>query len=252
MNIAVVTGASSGLGREFVKQISERYQTIDEIWVLARRKDRLLELKNDIKNITVRPIACDVTNDGDLEQYVNLLKVHSPSVRILVNAAGYGMIGKFHELNDGDNVGMCKVNCVALTRMIDISLPYMNKRKANIINIASAAAFLPQPSFAVYAATKSYVLSLSTALNKELKEQNITVTAVCPGPVETEFFDIAEKYNSVKIYKKLFRAKAYDVVKQALEDAYHDSHISVYGFTMKAFRIVAKIVPHNFAMKFIN
>ncbi len=252
MNIAVVTGASSGLGREFVKQISERYQTIDEIWVLARRRDRLLELQKNIKDVTIRPIVCDVTNNDDLNDYVELLKMYTPSIRILINAAGYGMIGKFEELTNGDNVGMCQVNCVALTRMIDISLPYMSKNKANIINIASAAAFLPQPSFAVYAATKSYVLSLSTALNKELKERNITVTAVCPGPVETEFFDIAEKYNTVKIYKKLFRAKAPDVVKQALEDAYRNSHISVYGFTMKAFKVVAKLVPHNFAMKFIS
>jgi len=147
---------------------------------------------------------------------------------------------------------MIDVNCTALTAITNIILPYMNKKRSNIINIASSAAFLPQPSFAVYAATKSFVLSLSTALNKELSKTGIRVTAVCPGPVETEFFDIAEVHHCVKIYKKLVRAKAEDVVNIALLDAYSGSHISVYGITMKLFRIIAKILPHNLIIKFIK
>ena len=254
MKIAIVTGASSGMGREFVRQIAAKYRTIEEIWVLARRSDRLYELKEELDspNLSICPMTCDVTDENSLAEFRMLLEKYHPSVRLLVNAAGYGTVGAFEEISEQDNTGMCEVNCTALTRMISITLPYMDCQRSNIINLASSAAFVPQPSFAVYAATKSYVLSLSTALNKELKSRGIAVTAVCPGPVATEFFDIAEKYHSVKLYKKLLRAKAPKVVARALKDAYHASHISVYGFTMKAFRVVCKVLPHNLIVKFIN
>ncbi len=252
MKIAVVTGASSGIGKEFVKQIAKRYRTLDEIWVLARRKERLIELAEEIKSVKIRCICCDLTDKRRLLKYKNALKKYNPSIRMLVNAAGYGIIGKFAELKEKDNVGMVELNCSALTRMIDLSLPYMAKKKANIINLASSAAFLPQPSFAVYAASKSYVLSLSMALNEELKKRHITVTAVCPGPVDTEFFDIAEIYNSVKLYKRLLRAKPKAVVSLALKDAYHKKTVSVYGLTMKGFRLLTKLIPHSFIVKFIK
>lgn len=251
MNIAIVTGASSGIGKEFVKQLSEKYMTLDEIWVIARRKDRLEDLKEEITNVDIRPIPMDVTDSKALEDFKSLIKSVKPCVRILVNAAGYGIIGTFDEVKE-DNEGMIAVNCMALTKMINIVLPFMNKKRGNIINLASAAAFAPQPSFAVYAATKSFVLSLSTALNRELRHTGIRVTAVCPGPVETEFFDVAEVHHSVKLYKKMARVKAPDVVSLALRDAYNGAHISVYGTTMKLFRIVAKLLPHNFIVKFIR
>ncbi|MBQ9200195.1 MAG: SDR family NAD(P)-dependent oxidoreductase [Lachnospiraceae bacterium] len=252
MKIAVVTGASSGLGKEFVKQIALRYRTLDEIWVLARRTERLLELSESIKNVRIRCITCDITDKRKLLKYRNALKKYNPSIRVLVNAAGYGIIGKFDELSEADNVGMVELNSTALTRMIYISLPYMSKGGANIINMASSAAFLPQPSFAVYAASKSYVLSLSRALNQELKKRKIKVTAVCPGPVATEFFDIAEVYNSVKLYKKVMMAKADKVAALALRDAYHGKTVSVYGGTMKAFRLAAKILPQDIIIRFIK
>ena len=227
MKIAVVTGASSGLGKEFVKQISEKYKTIDEIWVLARRVERLVQLSEEINNIKIRPIGCDITNSSELLVYRNMLREYNPSIRILVN-------------------------CAALTRMTMISLPYMQKGKANIINIASAAAFMPQPSFAVYAASKSYVLSFSVALARELKNRGIAVTAVCPGPVATEFFDVAEAYHKSAFYKKLLRAKPERVVALALRDAYHRKNVSVYGITMKMFHVISKLLPHSFMVKFLK
>lgn len=251
MNIAIVTGASSGIGREFVYQISKKFTTLDEIWVIARRKDKLEELKELINNVNIRIFPMDITNKTELEKFENILNKSKPKVRVLVNAAGYGVIGEFAELKE-DNGGMCELNCLALTNITDICLPYMNKNRSNIINIASAAAFSPQPSFATYAATKAYVLSLSTALNKELGKTGIKVTAVCPGPVKTEFFDKAEKYHQVKLYKKMAQVTSYDVVNQALRDAYYGKHISIYGTSMKLFRIVGKIVPHNIIVKFIK
>lgn len=252
MNIAIVTGASSGIGREFVVQISKRYRYIKEIWVLARSIDKLNELQSEITNVVIKPIKCDVTKTEDVKRLENLLANEKPFVRVLVNAAGFGTIGKFDELPIKENIDMCELNCTALTRITHIVVPYMKGHQANIINIASAAAFMPQPSFAVYAATKAYVLSLSTALNEELKQYNITVTAVCPGPVDTAFFDIAEKYNEVKLYKKMFRAQAPKVVKKALTDAYYRKYISVYGFSMNALKCLTNIVPSNILVKFIN
>ena len=251
MNIAIVTGASSGMGRDFVLQISEKFSTLDEIWVIARREDKLKELKSLITNVNIRPIPMDVTDIKQMDKLKEMLEAENPCVRLLVNAAGYGMIGRFEEIEQ-DNIGMCELNCVALTRMTNMVLPYMNRKKSNIINLASSAAFAPQPSFAVYAATKSYVLSLSTALNKELSNTGICVTAVCPGPVNTEFFDKAETYHNVKLYKKMVRAKSEKVVELALKDAYRGSHISVYGIPMKLFRFASKILPHNFIVKFIR
>ncbi len=252
MKIAVVTGASSGLGREFVRQISKKYRTLDEIWVMARRENRLRELEKEISNVKIRSIAFDITDKRSIMRYKNLLEKFKPSVRLLVNAAGYGMIGKFSELSESDNTGMIDLNCTALTRITDMTLPYMSKGGANIINIASSAAFLPQPSFAVYAASKSYVLSLSRALNQELKSRRIKVTAVCPGPVDTEFFGIAETYHDVKLYKKMMFAKADKVVALALKDAFHGKTVSVYGIGIKGFRILSKIMPHELLIRFIK
>ncbi len=251
MSVGIITGASSGIGKEFAIQISKKFKSVDELWVVARRKERLEELKNKLKHVKVKVIPCDVTKDEELLYFKELLSKEKPDVRILVNAAGYGMIGKYDELEE-DNCGMCKLNCLALTQITDMVLPYMNKKRSNIINIASSAGFLPQPSFATYAATKSYVLSLSRAMNQELKSKNITVTAVCPGPVDTEFFDIAERKNTVKLYKKLLRAKAHDVVELALRDSGKGKDVSVYGMFMKGFRVMCKILPHSLMIKFIK
>ena len=148
MNIAVVTGASSGMGREFVVQISKKYKTLDEIWVIARRQDKLCELKREISSVNIRVIPMDITDSCQMDDFKKLLQAKKPCIRVLVNGAGYGIIGEFTEIAQ-DNVGMCKLNCLALTDMINICIPYLNKKKSNIINLASAAAFAPQPSFAV-------------------------------------------------------------------------------------------------------
>ena len=123
---------------------------------------------------------------------------------------------------------------------------------SRIINIASAAAFVPQKNFAVYAASKSYVLSFTRALNEELKGTTVFATAVCPGPANTEFFDIAlEQSNTIPFYKKMFMADAEKVVDKAIYDAVIQKEVSVYGLPMKLFRIISKIVPTNIIFKFM-
>ncbi len=244
MKIAVVTGASSGIGREFVRQIEHFYKDLDEIWVIARRKERLDGLRQEM-GMPIRILAGDLLKKQICRDYHNALKTLSPEVRMLVNAAGFGKSGTFRDIAaEGKKLqtDMVDLNCRALTRMIQLTLPYM-KKGGRIINIASAAAFCPQPSFAVYAAAKSYVLSLSRALHAELKPYGIIVTAVCPGPVDTEFFDVSGSLTNP--LKKLTLAKPSHVVRKALLDSRNRRELSVYGCAMKAVRIGTKAFPHR-------
>lgn len=251
MKIAVITGASSGMGKEFVKQIDKLYGNIlDEIWVLARRKERLEELQEEV-NTPFRIFPVDLTKTEEYEMYTKALEEVKPSVGILVNSSGFGKIGTFKEIVRESNLSMVELNCHALTKVTYDTLCYM-KKGAKIINLASSAAFLPQPRFAVYAATKSYVLSFSRALKYELEDRRISVTAVCPGPVKTEFFDIAEENSQIMFYKKLVMADAKKVVQKAMEDAKLGKSKSVYGFFMQAFEILSKLLPHEIILKIMS
>lgn len=251
MRIAIVTGASSGMGREFVYEIARKYKTIEEIWVIARREDRLASLAMDITNKKIKILPMDLTEAASIEKYCSLLAAEKPEVRILVNASGFGKIGHFDAMSIEDNAGMVALNCDTLVKITHATIPYMTK-PSNIIQMASSAAFLPQPSFSIYAATKSFVLSFSRSLNVELADKGITVTAVCPGPVKTEFFNIAQTNESIKIYKMLIMGKADKVVKKAMIDAKNGKDISVYGITMHAFQFLTKFVPHGCIIPFIK
>ncbi|MCT4596402.1 MAG: SDR family NAD(P)-dependent oxidoreductase [Vallitalea sp.] len=250
--IAIVTGASSGLGKEFVKQIclSKSYK-FDEIWIIARRTNRLEQIKRTFKNQKFRLLTLDLSKKECLLEYANLLEQEKPNVKLLINNAGLGKIGKFSDIKIEDNINMIDVNIKALTYLTQETLNYMNK-SSNIIQLASVAAFLPQPNFTVYAATKSYVLNFTRALNREVKRRGISVTAVCPGPIETEFFKVASDSGLPKSFKKFFFTPANKVVARALHDSRRGKEISMYGMSMKGLRILAKILPHRVILKFIK
>lgn len=243
MKIALVTGASSGMGREAVIQIADRFGGLDEIWVIARRRNRLLELAEELP-VPVKIMELDLQTDEALTVIAEELAEHQPDVKILVNSAGYGKIGKTGTLPLDDETGMIRLNCETLCAITHLVVPYMSKN-SRIIQLASSAAFLPQPGFAIYAATKAFVLSYSRALHVELRPKQIAVTAVCPGPVRTEFFDIAETTGRMPLYKKLTMADPKKVVRLALRDSMMGKTVSVYGFLMKAFQLLSKIVPHD-------
>lgn len=250
MKIAVVTGASSGMGREFVYEIDKKYSNLDEIWVIARRTESLEELQSKVK-AKIRVLAYDLIKDESFKDLKSLLKQESPNIRILVNSSGFGQIGYFKELSMSSNAAMIDLNCKALTKMTYLCIPYMRKN-AHIVQLASSAAFLPQTKFAVYAASKSYVLSLSRALNHELKDQMINVTAVCPGPVKTEFFDLAEKTGTVALYKRIVMADPKKVVQKAMYDTFHQKEVSVYGIAMKAVYVLSKILPNELILNIMD
>lgn len=171
---------------------------------------------------------------------------------MLVNAAGFGKFGTVEEITNLESsaqTDMIDINCRALTKMTEICLPYFS-RGSRIINLASAAAFCPQSGFAVYAASKSYVLSFSRALHAELKRKGIYVTAVCPGPVETEFFVHAG--NSGSLTKETLMARPEAVVSQALNDSRAKKEISIYGAIMKGAEAAAKLLPHSLVIQLME
>lgn len=246
MKIAIITGASSGMGRQMALEIGDQFGGIDQIWLIARREDRLKELEGRTP-AGIRCFPMDITSPQEREDFLQILKEEKPKVRFLVNAAGFGKIGRVEEIDMALEADMIRLNCEALCAMTRLVLPYMSQG-GRIIQFASAASFLPQPRFAVYAATKAFVLSYSRALGAELKNRAIRVTAVCPGPVETEFFHIAETTGKIAVYKRLVMADPKKVVRKALRDSCAGKPVSVFGLTMKAFFLLCKVVPHSWLL----
>ncbi|MCD7725977.1 MAG: SDR family NAD(P)-dependent oxidoreductase [Clostridiales bacterium] len=233
MNIAIITGASSGMGREFAWQLDARLGKTDEIWLLARRKEPMEELARAMRSKT-RTIAIDLTREQEIRQFAEVLAIQNPNITVLVNCAGIGTHGVFQKQSLQEIEEMIDLNIMALTRMTKLCLPYMHKG-SKLIQFASGAAFVPQAAFAVYAASKSYVYSFSRALSQELKGTGICVIAVCPGPVNTPFLKHAygdgEKLNPCK---KLIMAKTECVVAKAIADCKQNKTVSVCGLPMKA------------------
>ncbi|MDD5900088.1 MAG: SDR family NAD(P)-dependent oxidoreductase [Lachnospiraceae bacterium] len=247
MKVVIITGASSGMGAEFTRQLDKELSDVEEFWLVARRRERMEALAAELKH-PVRIYAEDVRNESFYESLEQNLKAAKADIKILVNNAGYGIVGGVKDRSREELLGMLDVNCRAMMAVIMTCLPFMN-RNARILQMASSAAYLPQPKFAVYAATKSYVLSFSRALAEELRPQGIYVTAVCPGPVETEFFDKAEQYGASYRFKKLFMMQPEKVVAQAIGASMRKQVIVTPGLGMKGFRLMTKIIPHGIILR---
>lgn len=250
MNVIIITGASSGIGREFALQLDPYFTNIDEFWLIARSEDKLEETAERLYHRT-RILPMDITVPRNLDILEDLLRKKNAVVRMLINSAGFGIMGPFFEQPEECALSMIQLNCQALTGLTHRLIPYMRKN-SRIIQLASSAAFLPQPDFAVYAATKSYVLSFSRALNEELRPLGISVTAVCPGPVDTPFFDIAEQTGSTLSIKKYVMAGADRVVAQALRDSRRRRPLSVYSLPIKGLYVLSKALPHGIILKVMN
>ena len=185
--VALVTGASAGLGVEFARQLSKRGH---RLVLAARRKDRLEELARELGN--ARAVAIDLSKATASAKLMADIEANGETVDLLVNNAGFGLIGRFAELDAKRERQMIDLNIGALTDLCRAVAPAMIARKSgSILNVASTAAFQPGPKMAVYFATKAFVLSLSEALHEELKPHGIKVTCLCPGPTRTEFGEVA-------------------------------------------------------------
>lgn len=243
MNVIIITGASSGMGMEFARKMDRSFNNIDEFWLIARSRDRLERLAEELTH-KAEVFTMDVTDKNSMDRLEKKLQEQNAVVRILINCAGYGIMGPFDKLDRTQTLGMVRLNCEALTDMTYRILPFMRKN-SRIIQLASSAAFMPQPDFAVYAASKAYVHSFSRAIGTELRERGIYVTSVCPGPVDTPFFDIAEKDGTTLAVKKMTMVQPEKVVALALRDSYYKRPVSVCSLPIKAFRVAAKAVPHS-------
>ncbi len=232
MNIAIITGASSGMGREFAVQLDQSLGKTDEIWLLARRREPLEELAASLRTKT-RVIAIDLTVESSLKQFEEVLSIQNPKITVLVNCAGIGSHKLFARQSREEIEAMVQLNIIALTRMTMICLPYMRKG-SKLLQFSSGAAFVPQQAFAVYAASKAYVYSLSRALERELRGKGITVTAVCPGPVNTPFLTHAyENAIRISLLKKLTMAETSCVVKKAIDDCKSGRSVSLCGLPIR-------------------
>ena len=246
MKIAIVTGASSGMGREFVRQLSG-YVAVDEIWAVARRRDALEELKAETP-VPVRPVVLDLLEQDSFDKIRSMLEAEQPEIRLLVNAAGFGKFGAFHKTSVEEDCRMIDLNCKALLVMTRLCIPYM-KSGSHILELDSLSAFQPVPYITTYGATKAFVLSYSRAMNRELKEKGIRVMAMNPGWVKTEFFRHAFQTNDgeVQYFDRLYEAA--DVVKTGLHDLYKTKKdCSIHGFPVKLQVFLVKLVPHRFVM----
>lgn len=244
MKIAVITGASSGMGREFVRQLDSAEQ-FDEIWVIARRKERLEALAAEVR-APLRAISLDLSRMESIDEYRALLEEAKPVVAVLVNGSGFGKFRRFDEASLQDCCDMIDLNAKALMAMTYVTLPFMEKG-SRIYQVGSLSAFQPVPYIGVYGASKAFVLSFSRALNTELKSCGIRSMAVCPGWVATEFFDHAVSDDSVTYYNKIYQPQ--DVVRTALKDMKKGRDVSVHGLQIKGQVLLVKLLPHRLVMK---
>ena len=246
MNIAVVTCASSGMGREFVLQLKE-YVVVDEIWVIARRTEAMAALREQV-SVPLKNIPLDLTKEESFATYDAILSAENPNIKLLVNAAGFGKFGSFKKIPLEDELKMIDLNCKALLAITRLTLPYM-RSGSHILQLDSLSAFQPVPYITTYGATKAFVLSYSRSINRELKSKGIRVMAMNPGWVKTEFFNHAFQTNQseVQYFDRLYEAK--DVVKTGLRDLYKTKKdYSVHGLPVKIQVLLVKFVPHRFVM----
>ena len=245
MNTAIITGASSGMGREFVKKAAARGD-IDCIWVIARREDKLRELETEV-NIPLHILPLDLLQAESYDKLKAELEKAQPRVTLLVNASGFGRFAKYDQVPVQDDLDMIDLNCKALMHVTRLVLPYMPDH-SHIIQVDSLSSFQPVPYIGVYAATKAFVLSYSRSLNVELRDRDIKVMAFCPGWVKTDFFNGAETYSkdAVTYFNKLFTAE--EVVRVAMKDSARGKDVCVPGFSVKAQVLATKLLPHKLVM----
>ncbi len=248
MNIAVITGASSGLGEKYALEVDKNRPDIEEIWLIARRENKLQELAKKLNKPT-KILSLDITNKENLETYTKALTEQKVNIKLLINNAGFGKIGNIDEISPEDNGGMVRLNCEALTVFTALTLPFM-KEKSEIINICSIASFVPNSRMAVYSSTKAYVMSFSRAIRRELKPRKINCLAVCPGPMDTEFLGVAGIKKGVShTFDTLPRVKPDVVAKKSLKASKRGKSVYTNRAFYKFYRVLAKLLPHNFLME---
>lgn len=240
--IAIVTGASGGIGQEFVQELIK--ETLDEIWVIGRNKQRLFALKDEFGEKII-PVCKDLTDRVDLLSISDLLRGRDLTVKWLVNNAGTAKMAPSTDLSFLEIEHTIDLNCKAPITLMNICIPFMEKG-SKILNISSASAFQPVPFINLYASTKAFERNYSRALNKELKSAGITVTAVCPSWVDTPMLKKELNGKSIRFPGIVTPEK---VVKKALKDAKKGKDMSICSLYVKCQHINVKLLPQTLTMK---
>lgn len=240
MNIAVITGASTGMGREFLLELDKIYE-YDEIWAIARSEDKLKEL-DALTRAKVRPIPIDLTKEENFAVVSELLEKEQPHIDLLLNCSGYGKFGAYDLVSVQDDMGMIDLNIKALVYMTRLCLPYMDKGSV-LLNLDSLSAFQSVPYLNTYAATKAFVLSYSRGLYAELKPYGIHVMAICPGWVQTPFFDRAKTVDTdaITYFNIVFTPE--QIVRTALKDLKKRKKVSIHDWRIRLQVLGVKLMP---------
>ena len=241
--VALVTGASAGLGVEFARQLSKRgYRLV----LAARRKERLEELAKELGK--ARAVGIDLSKSTAAAKLMADIDANGETVDLLVNNAGFGLIGRFAELDAKREREMIDLNVGALTELCRAVAPAMIKRKSGaILNLASTAAFQPGPKMAVYFATKAFVLSLTEALHEELKPHGVKVSCLCPGPTRTEFGDVAG-FGGNGLFDRV-AMNAAEVVEAGLEGLEGNRAVVVTGWLNRIGAASTRFAPRSVVRK---
>ncbi|MGN0979051.1 MAG: SDR family NAD(P)-dependent oxidoreductase [Candidatus Avoscillospira sp.] len=243
MKTAVITGASAGLGQEFVRQIQSVFPEIREYWLMARRADRLASLAETLPGVTVKVLPLDLTGPDYISELSLALERDKPEVSLLVGCAGCGYLGNFDESPLEEQLRMLDLNIRALTAVTRLVLPYMPKG-GRIIHISSIASFVPNPRMTIYSATKSFVSAFSRGLHEELKPRGISVTAVCPGPMDTEFIQLGRIKGNSRTFDVLPYCDPVQVVHGALTAAKKGKAVYTPKAFYKFYRVLSALIPH--------
>ncbi len=257
--IAIITGASSGIGKAFLELLARDNGKLfkipfDEIWAVARREEALCQLASSFENVRIVPLTTDLSDISGIKAIEDMLKAEEPAVGLLVNSAGMGIKGTVMEKSVSSISDTISINCSALSLLTKAVVPFMKSEdgKPGIINIASSAGFFPQPNFAVYAASKSYVISFSRAMSYEFKPLGISVTTVCPGPVRTDFQRRATEGREEDFtdWRKNFVSDPVKLAERSLKASRKGRRMLVYPFSQKLLHLASKILPTSWILCF--
>ena len=248
MSIAILTGASAGLGQSFFRSLQTRHPDLEGIWLIARRRERLEAMAQDCP-IPVTVLPMDLTDPACYDALEEKLKADGVKVHILINNAGLGELDNVIDSDWRTQSRMVDLNCRALTAVTTAVLPYM-ERGGYVLNVCSIASFCPNTRMTVYSSTKAYVMSFSRGLREELKPHGINVLAVCPGPMRTEFLDVANITDRSPMFKTLPYSDPDAVADKAMAAAAKGRCVYTHLFLFKLYRVLAKLLPHNLMMKF--
>ena len=247
MKVAIITGASAGLGLEFLKAAPTYFPEIDEYWLIARRKDKLMEAASHIRR-QCRIFPLDLTVTDSYKALERELRKLNPEVELLVNNSGCGYLGNVGEGELEDQLRMVDLNLKGLTAVTHVTIPFMPEG-SHIINISSIASFCPNARMTVYSAGKAYVSAFTYGISEELKAKGITATAVCPGPMDTEFIYLGD----IKGNSKTFDILPYCDPAKVADGACRAALQGKMNYTPRAFyklyKVLAKFLPVSLTMK---